>query len=69
VWRIIAFVIPLSGWFYAFYAFSSQERALLHFNVSLFLVPIIGFLAALAGTLWQRRIARQALNSAQHVQM
>ena len=65
-WRIIAYVLPLSGWFYALYALFTPNGAFTSpFSspfpyVLLFLIPIFGFLIALAGTLWQRQIARQA---------
>ena len=58
VWRIIALVIPLLGMGYVL------EMTWVDLGDSptafMLVVPIFGFLMTLAGTLWQRQIARQA---------
>ena len=55
VWRIIALVVPLLGSFYLLALWSEFERS----PALEMLIPIFGFLIALGGTLWQRRLARQ----------
>lgn len=61
VWRILALVIPLLGLFYVLgSSLFEPGGSAVPFGL---VVPIVGFLTALGGTFWQRRIARKSRKS------